>query len=63
MQAWVGMFMQSLISTQHDSAQRLMKKNLDTGVEVYDNKVKEKQRHTINEKPNMYFNTFNKNNL
>ena len=29
-----------------------MKRNLDTGVEVYDNKVKKKkQRHTTNEKP------------
>ena len=27
-----------------------MKRNLDTGVEVYDNKVKKNQRHTTNEK-------------
>ena len=25
-------------------------------LEVYDNKVKKKQRHAINEKPNMYMN-------
>ena len=35
---------------------------LDTGVEVYDNKAKKKQRHATNEKPNLYLNTFNKNN-
>ena len=38
-----------------------MKQNLDTGIEVYDNKVKKKQRHTTNEKPNMNLNIFNKN--
>ena len=37
-----------------------MKLNLDKGVEVYDNKVKKKQRHTTNEKPNMYLDIFNK---
>ena len=37
-----------------------MKQNLDTGVEVYDNKVKKKQRHTTNEKPNIYLDIFNK---
>ena len=41
---------------------RLMKRNLDTGVEVYDNKVKKKQRHTTHEKPNMYLDMSNKNN-
>ena len=36
-----------------------MKRCLDTGVEVYDNKVrKKKQRHATNEKPNMYLNIF-----
>ena len=40
----------------------MMKRNLDTGVEVYDNKVKKKQGHTTNEKPNMYLAMFNKNN-
>ena len=35
-----------------------MKPKLDTGVEVCDNKVKEKQRHTTNEKPNMYLDIF-----
>ena len=39
---------------------RSMKQNLDTGVEVYDNKVKKKQRHTTNEKPNMYLDRFNR---
>ena len=39
---------------------RSMKRNLDTGIEVYDNKVKKKQSHTTNEKPNMYFDIFNK---
>ena len=29
---------------------RSMKPNLDTGVEVYDNKVKKKQRHATNDK-------------
>ena len=38
-----------------------MKRNLDMGVEVYDNKAKKKQRHTTNEKPNMYLDIFNKN--
>ena len=33
---------------------RSMKPKLDTGVEVCDNKMKKKQRHTTNEKPNMY---------
>ena len=31
-----------------------MKRNLDTGAEVCDNRVKKNQRHTTNEKPNMY---------
>ena len=39
-----------------------MKTNIAPGVEVYDNKVKKKQRHTTNEKPNMYINIFNKRN-
>ena len=38
---------------------RSMKRNLDTGIEVYDNKVKQNQRHTTNEKPNMYLDIFN----
>ena len=33
-----------------------MKPKLDMGVEVNDNKVKKKQRHATNEKPNMYIN-------
>ena len=40
---------------------RSMKRNLDTGVEVCDKKQKKKQRHTTNEKPNMYLDIFNKN--
>ena len=35
-----------------------MKRNYDTGVEVYDKKVEKKQRHTANEKPNMYLDIF-----
>ena len=31
-----------------------MKRNLDTGAEVYNNKVKKNQRHTTNKKPTMY---------
>ena len=31
-----------------------MKQNLDTGVEVCDDRVKKNQHHTTNEKPNMY---------
>ena len=38
-----------------------MKQNLDTGVKVWDNKVKKKQRHTTNEKPDTYLDIFNKN--
>ena len=37
-----------------------MKRNLDTGVEVYDNKAKKKQRHATNEKPNMYLDIFDR---
>ena len=36
-----------------------MKRNLDTGVEVCDNRVKKNQRHTTNEKPNMYKDKYN----
>ena len=41
---------------------RSIKPKLDTGVEVYNNKVKKKQRHITNEKPNIYINIFNKKN-
>ena len=34
---------------------RWMKQNLDTGVEVCDNRVKKKQRHTTNKKPKYVF--------
>ena len=37
-----------------------MRRNLDTGVEVYYNKVKKEQRHTTNQKPNMYLDIFNR---
>ena len=49
--------------TNTAAGSRSMKPNLDTGIEVYDNKVKKKQRHTTNEKPNMYKDIFNKSNL
>ena len=39
---------------------RSMKRNLDTGIEIYDNKVKKNQRHITNEKPNMYLDIFNR---
>ena len=39
-----------------------MEWNFDSGVEVYDNKMKKNQRHTTNEKPNMYLDIFKKNN-
>ena len=38
--------------TKTAAGSRSMKQNLDTGVEVCDNKAKKKQRHTTNEKPN-----------
>ena len=38
---------------------RSMKRNLDTGVEVYDNKMKKNQRHTTNEKTNMHIDIIN----
>ena len=48
--------------TNTAAGSRSMKRNLDTGVEVYDNKGKKKQRHITKEKPNMYLDIFNKNN-
>ena len=39
--------------TNTAAGSRSMKRYLDTGVEVYDNRVKKNQRHTTNEKPNM----------
>ena len=39
---------------------RSMKQNLDTVVEVYDNRVKKNQRHTTNNKPNMYKDIINR---
>ena len=46
--------------TKTAAGSRSMKPNLDTGVEVYDNRVKKNQRHTTNKKPNMYLNIFNR---
>ena len=46
--------------TNTTAGSRSMKRNVDTGVEVYDNKMKKKQRHTTNEKPNMYLNISNR---
>ena len=40
--------------TKTAAGSRSMKRNLDTGVEVCDNRVNKNQRHTTNEKPNMY---------
>ena len=40
--------------TKTAAGSRSMKRNLDTGVEVCDNREKKNQRHTTNEKPNMY---------
>ena len=37
-----------------------MKRNIDTGIEVCGSKVKKKQRHTANKKPNMYLDIFNR---
>ena len=38
---------------------RSIKPKLDTGIEVYDSKVKKKQHHARNKKPNMYLDIFN----
>ena len=46
--------------TRTAAGSRSMKRHLDTGVEVFDNKAKKNQRHTTNKKPNMYLNTFNR---
>ena len=40
--------------TKTAAGSRSMKRNLDTGVEVCDHRGKKNQRHTTNEKPNMY---------
>ena len=40
---------------------RMIKQNLDTGMKVCDNRVKKNQRHTTNEKPNMYKDIYNNN--
>ena len=40
-----------------------MKRNLDTGVEEYNNKEKKEQRHTTDEKPDIYLNYFMKTNI
>ena len=40
--------------TKTAAGSRSMKRSLDTGIEVDNNEVKKKQRHTTNKKPNMY---------
>ena len=45
--------------TKTAAGSRSMKRNLDTGVEVCDNRVKKNQRHTTNQKPNMYKDIYN----
>ena len=45
--------------TNTAAGSRLMKQNIDAGDKVYDNKVKKNQRHTTNEKPNMYLDIIN----
>ena len=40
--------------TKSAAESRSMKRNLDTGVEVCDNRVKKNQHHTTNETPNLY---------
>ena len=45
--------------TKTAAGSRSMKRNLDTGVEVCDNRVRKNQRHKTNEKPNMYLDIFN----
>ena len=49
--------------TNTAAGSRSMKRDFYTGIEVYDNKVKKKQRHPTNEKPNMYLDIYDKNNL
>ena len=39
--------------TKNAAGSRSMKQNLDTDVELCDNRMKKNQRHTINEKPNI----------
>ena len=48
--------------TKTAAGSRSMKRNLDTGVEACDNRVKKNKHHTTNEKPNMLdiFNNKNK---
>ena len=40
--------------TKTAAGSRSIKRSLDTGVEVDNNEVKKNQRHTTNNKPNMY---------
>ena len=47
--------------TKTAAGSRSMKQNLDTGVEVCDNRVKKNKRHTTNKKPNMYKDKYNDN--
>ena len=46
--------------TNITAGSRSWKQNLDMCVEIYDSKLKKKQRHTTNEKLNMYLDIFNK---
>ena len=51
----------SATGTNTAAGSRSMIRNLDTDVEVCENKGKNNQRHTTNEKPNMYLDIFNYN--
>ena len=54
------MLKKKAIGTDTVAGSRSMKGNLDTGIEVCDNKVKKNQRHTTNEKTNMYVDIINR---
>ena len=48
------MYKKKATGTKTAARSRSMRRNLDTGVEVCDNRVKKNQRYSTNEKPNMY---------
>ena len=50
----INMQKKKATGTKTAAGSRSMKRNLDTGVEVDNNRVKKNQRHTTNRKPNMY---------
>ena len=54
------MLKNQVTGTNTAAGSRSMKRNIDTGVEVCDNRVKKNQRHTTNEKPNMHLDIFNR---